>query len=178
MPLKRPDLGARLLEPAVRRVAYPGELGAAPTGLSFSVPADWHTAPVRGALAVARAPEPGAHGLHANLVLSIERVTDQVTLSGVAQEVLRDARHRAEALVVIEERLAEVAALPALRREQRLEAAAVGVSLVQFVVLLLAEVGDGAARDCIQITATGEATEHGALRAVFDEVCESLRLGP
>lgn len=178
MPLKRLDPGARLADVPVRRVAYPGELGAAPTGLSFAVPRTWTTAPVRGALAVARAPVAGSHGLHANLVVSVDRVGGQATLSGIAQDVLRDARERAGGLVVIDERLAEVAGLPALRREQRLESTAVRSALVQFVVLLLVEVGSGVVRDCVQITTTGEAVDRDAVRGVFDGVCDSLRLGP
>lgn len=177
MPLKRLDPGARSADLPVRRVTYPGELGAAPTGVSFAVPADWSVAPVRGALAVARAPTPGARGLHANLVISVDRVACDHTLSGIAQDVLRDARARTDGLVVVDERLAEVAGLPALRREQRVEPAPLGAPLVQFVVLLLVAAGGGGVRDCVQITATAERVDRAALLVVFEGLCGSLLLG-
>lgn len=163
--------------PAARRqVAYPGELGAASTALAFCVPAQWSTQPATGALAMVRAPTPNRHGFHANLVLSVDRVSDATTLWAAGRSVLADARRRASGLVVVGEGVTEVAERPALRREQRLDAAGVGGTLVQLVLILLAAV-PGAGRDCIQMTVTGAGDERALIAQVLDDVCASLTLG-
>jgi hypothetical protein len=171
-----PESAAR--EPAAtRRVTYPGELAAAPTELALDIPAGWRVSPVRGALAVARAPVCGPSGFHANLVVSVDRVARDVTLSTVAGAVLADARERSERLVVLAEAITEVDEVPALTRHQLVEVTGAPTPLLQLVVLLVVDVAGGEVRDVVQCTVTGEQRERDALQDAFDALVVSITLG-
>lgn len=159
-----------------RRVSYPGELGIPPTAISFDVPGGWATVPVAGALAVVRDPDVDAHGFRANVVVSVDRVSDAVTLSAAAADILADARRSSKAHTLCDERVLEIDGAPAILREQILEVEAARTPLVQFVLLLVVEIASGAARDCIQLTATASESERDALEQRVQRFVRSFSL--
>lgn len=159
-----------------RRVGFPGELGVPPTPISFEVPAGWSTAPVDRALAVIRDEHADPSGFHTNVVVSVDRVASSVTLSTAAADVLADARRSATRLVLADEQVLELAGAPAIMREQVIEVEAAATPLVQFVLLLVVEVGDGAARDCIQLTATATEARRDAVAEQMAALVDSFSL--
>lgn len=159
-----------------RRVGFPGELGIPPTPISFDVPAGWRTVPVDRALAVIRDDQADASGFHTNVVVSVDRVASSVTLSSAAADVLADARRSAAHLELAGERVLELAGAPAILREQVLEVEAATTPLVQFVLLLVVDVGDGEARDCIQLTATAAHVQRDTVARQMTALVDSFSL--
>ena len=87
-----------------------------------------------------------------------------------------DARRSATRLELASERVLELAGAPAILREQVLEVEAATTPLVQFVLLLVVEVGDGEARDCIQLTATAAHVQREALARKMTALVDSFSL--
>jgi hypothetical protein len=165
---------APTMSSATRRVGYPGELGLPPTGVSFEVPAGWETSHVPGAMAVVRDPQPGASGFHANLVVSVDRVAPDMTLSQTALDVLDDSRATTVSLQLVDETVLEVRDAPAILREQVISVQQLAVPLVQFVLLAVLDVADGAIRDCLQLTLSAEAAQRDALHDHVETLLRTL----
>lgn len=162
--------------PPYTRVSYPGELGVPPVRVAYDVPAGWNTDPIPGALGVSREPLVGPHGFWANVVTSIDRVAPSETLDHVITAFLASARQGASELVVSGERVLDVDGTPAVLREQTLRVASAEIPLVQFVLALLVDVGDGVARDCVQITGTIDEPRRDAFASTFQHLIESVTL--
>lgn len=158
------------------RVRYPGELGAPLVRVAYDVPLGWNTDPLPGALAVSREPVMGPHGFWANVVTSIDRVGPSSTLDQVLGDILGTARQGATELIVQGERVLDVAGTPAVLREQTLRVATTEIPLIQFVLVLLVDVGDGVARDCVQITGTVDDARRDLFLVDFLHLVESLTL--
>ncbi|MEH3055077.1 MAG: hypothetical protein PGN13_13940 [Patulibacter minatonensis] len=162
---------------ATRRVSYPGELGFPPTPVSFEIPVGWTTTPVRGALAVVRDDRPGPDGFHANLVVSVDRIGSGVTLSAAARGVHNDAIGVAHRFELIAERVLAIDETPAILREQVVEVTGGVTPLAQSVLLHVVDVGDGVARDCIQLTMTAEVAMADEARARMADLISTLVVG-
>ncbi len=158
------------------RVSYPGELGVPPVRVAYDVPAGWNTDPLPGALAVSREPIAGPAGFWANVVTSIDRVGPSATLDQVITDFLVSAREGAHELIVSGERVLDVSGTPAVLREQMLRVETAEMPLVQFVLALLVDVGEGVARDCVQITGTIEAARRDEFSAAFEHLVGSVEL--
>jgi hypothetical protein len=161
---------------AYQRVSYPGELGIPPVGVVFDIPAGWTIAAVQGALAVAREPEPGPEGFWANVVTSIDRVGPSASLDRITSDILADAQESSTTFHLSDERIVEVSGVPAVLREQVLQVEASPLTLVQFVLVLLVDVGEGRARDCVQITGSVEDGRRDLLATVFERLTAGLAL--
>lgn len=158
------------------RVAYPGELGYPPVGVSFDIPAGWTTGAVDGALAVAREAQVGPNGFWANVVLSIDRVSASTSLDRVSTSLLDSTREDAVEFSIADERIVEVSGLPGVLREQTLRVEESPLHLSQFVLVLLVDIGDGRARDCVQLTGSIELGRRDQLAALFAQLTDSLTL--
>lgn len=158
------------------RVSYPGELGVPPVRVAYDVPAGWQTDPIPGALGVSREPTAGPEGFWANIVTSIDRVAPSETLDHVITHLLVSAREGATELVVCGERVLDVAGTPAVLREQVLRVTTSAAPLAQFVLALLVDVGDGVARDCVQITGTVEEARRDEFASTFSHLAASVTI--
>jgi hypothetical protein len=158
------------------RVSYPGELGAPPVPVAYDVPLGWTTDPLPGALAVSREPVMGPNGFWANVVLSIDRVGPSTTLDHVITDIFVSARDGVADLDLVRDRVLDVSGTPAVLREQRLQVTSTDIPLVQFVLVLLVDVGDGVARDCVQITGTVEQARRDTFAERFQHLVSSVAL--
>ncbi|MDO9352048.1 MAG: hypothetical protein Q7T55_00040 [Solirubrobacteraceae bacterium] len=158
------------------RVSYPGELGAPLVHVAYDVPLGWNTDPLPGALAVSREPVMGPNGFWANVVTSIDRVGPSTTLDHVITDIFVTARDGAVELDLVRDQVRDVSGTPAVLREQRLQVTTTDIPLVQFVLVLLVDVGDGVARDCVQITGTVEQARRDEFAERFLHLVSSVEL--
>ncbi len=157
-------------------ISYPGALGVPPVGLTFDVPAGWTTRPMPGALAVSQEPVIGPNGFWANIVTTIDRVSTDTTLDQVSEALLDSTREGAESLIVTAEHVVDLAGVAAILREQAVEIAETDLTLVQFALVLVVDVGGGQARDCVQLIGTVEGARRDAFAADFEHLVDSVVL--
>lgn len=159
------------------RMAYPGTLGIPPVGIAIDVPDGWVTTVGPGPLAAIREPEADESAVVANVIPSITRLPAGADLGVVGSELLADAEASVERFVLSGEHIIEVdGGRPAILREQTLTIPQSPLTIIQFVLIVLVEVGGGAAVDCVQLTGSVEAARRDAFAAVFQHLAGSLTI--
>jgi hypothetical protein len=153
---------------------FPSTELPSPPSFEIDVPDGWRTDQAPETIAVFFDPA-SPPGFKVNLVVSVDRVEEQVTLEDAARETLRQSEEGMPAYQLEQERVVDVDGMPASLRFQSFEPAAAPGRLMQMQVLFFGPRDDGVTKDLVQLNATCRYEDDERYAQTFVDMAKSFR---